>query len=728
MPVHALAPLLARPRGDGVATAGARILVVDDDPTARLLMQAALARAGFEAQMADGGEAALARFDAQPFDMVMLDVDMPGLSGHAVCAQLRRRAGDLLPIVMVTGKDDVASVERAYDGGATDFISKPINLALLGHRVRYLMRSFAAQRDLRTADARNAAMLSAIPDTLLRIDGEGRVLEVRVPPEARRYLPVPEAGQPLARGFGVEAARLLEAARAACACGADQQLEFSLRDSRGTTRYHEVRVACIDGTQSLLLMRDITTRREAEQRVARLAYLDSLTGLPNRPSFMDRLGREVRRAQHGGTRLGVLFLDLDGFKQVNDTMGHDMGDQVLLHAADRLRDALRPSDLVSRALPLDAMEADADADDEMRAALARLGGDEFTVLLPDVGEPEDALRVARRIGERMRRPFLLAQGEVTLSASIGIALYPDDGADAQTLLMHADTAMYHAKRSGRDNAQLYSKSLTEQAQRKLALDSSLRGAEARGEFLLHYQPQIDAVSGRVTSVEALLRWQHPTRGLVSPLEFVPLAEENGLIASIGRWVLRTACADLAAWRAQGLDLRVAVNLSAKQFRDPTLVPTVLETLAAHALSARRLELEVTESAVMENSDATQAKLQTLSAAGVRIALDDFGTGYSSLSYLTRMPIHTIKIDRSFVARLRDDAQSEAVVRAILAMAASLDLEVVAEGVETAAQAETLRALACDGLQGYLFSRPVPADAVPALAARAWPPRQATFAA
>jgi diguanylate cyclase (GGDEF)-like protein len=405
----------------------------------------------------------------------------------------------------------------------------------------------------------------------------------------------------------------------------------------------------------------------------------------------------------------VLFMNLDGFKQVNDSLGRPVGDLILQQAAQRLRQTMRPSDLVSR-------EGEPGAEVE----LARLGGDEFTVLIPDIVRVKDALVVARRIGDVLRRPFRFEGREVALTSSIGIAMFPDDGNDAETLLEHADTAMHHAKSSGRGTCQLYSAQLTVQAMKRMELDSSLRHALAAGEFHVVYQPKVNIASGRIHSVEALLRWTHPTRGPISPAEFIPLAEENGQILAIGLWVLRTACADAARWQRAGHAVSVAVNLSPVQFKDPDLVRAVFGILAQTPLAAGLLELEITEGAVLANTEATIATLEAFRDGGVRIALDDFGTGYSSLSYLTRMPIGNLKIDRSFVANLDVGGESHAIVRAIVAMANSLDIEVTAEGVETLAQAQSLKAMDCDTLQGFYFSRPVPAPDIPALLARCWP--------
>ncbi|WP_310460736.1 diguanylate cyclase domain-containing protein [Sphaerotilus sp.] len=427
-----------------------RILVVDDDLTARLLMRAALRKAGHEVVLAVDGEDALRQFRAEAFDLVMLDVEMPGLSGYDVCAGLRAEAGELLPIVMVTGMDDLQSVDHAYEAGATDFIAKPLNWALVGHRVRYLLRGYQALLELQQAQARHAAVLAAIPDLLFELDHEGRFIECHSPSSDLLMLP-PE------RFVGRLLTEVLPAAAAAVSLSALQvaleqgtsfgkQYELTLPQGRCWFELSVARKALTAGQtpRVIALARDITARKEAELRVARAAYFDSLTGLPNRPSFMERVSREIGRAERTGQKMAVLFMDLDGFKGVNDTLGHGAGDTILQTAADRFRLELRPADMVSRASP-----------GGLEIEFARLGGDEFTALLLDITGPEDALVVACRIGQVMRQPFQLDDRAVSLSTSIGIALYPDDGREAVQLLKNADMAMYRAKRAGRDQACLY---------------------------------------------------------------------------------------------------------------------------------------------------------------------------------------------------------------------------------------------------------------------------------
>jgi diguanylate cyclase (GGDEF)-like protein/PAS domain S-box-containing protein len=692
----------------------ARILVVDDDATALVLMRAALQKSGFEVQVANSGEQALQMFRGTAFDLVMLDVDMPGMSGFEVCATLRTEGDALLPIVMVTGMDDLESVQTAYQSGATDFIAKPLNWALLGHRAKYLMRGHQALLDLQAANARTTAILKALPDLMFEVDLDGRYIDVN---STRPELLFAPAEKVLGKTVGdvlppaaaaICMAALLEAFEKGLSLGKQYQLNLE----HGVF-WFELSISRKEGSSTekpsfIVLSRDITERKDAEQKILRLAMFDHLTGLPNRQSFLDRVEREIQHARRLGTSFGVLFMDLDGFKNINDTMGHSAGDLALQWAADRLREGVRPSDHVSR-----SNEPGGDI------AIARLGGDEFTAIIVDIKRAEDALVVARRILEMMRRPFVLLGREMSLTTSIGIAMYPDDGQDAASLLTHADTAMYSAKEAGRDNHQFYNAALTELVVHRMALEAALRFALEHREFSLVYQPQIDVASGRIDSVEALLRWNRPGYGVIPPMEFIAAAEQCGLIASIGKWVLQNACTQAVRWQRDGHPLRLAVNLSPLQFKDPNLVQTVLDTLAETGLHAECLELELTEGTVMADTSATMATLEAFRSGGVSIALDDFGTGYSSLSYLKRMPLNRVKIDQSFVAALPQDLENTAIIKAILAMATSLGLRVTAEGVETAAQAGVLQSLGCHSLQGYFFGKPVAADRIPELLEKNW---------
>lgn len=694
----------------------ARILIVDDDATALALMRAALKKSGFDVSAASSGQAAFDLFDATPFDMVMLDVEMPEMSGYQVCTALRLKADPLLPIVMVTGLDDISSVEAAYHSGATDFIAKPFNWALIGHRVKYLMRSRDASLALRAANANNAAILRALPDLLLEVDGDG--LQIAFHSSRTDLLVAPvehNIGRTIAEVLPPQASRVIMAAlQTAKETGTSTGQQYELKLDHGSF-WFELSIVRIEAVQGetpnfIILSRDITERKDAEKKITQLAMFDSLTGLPNRQSFLSRVARETRRAERNGSSFAVLFMDLDGFKNINDTLGHEAGDQALKWAADRLREGVRPSDLVAR------QDQPALADVE----IARLGGDEFTALIVDITCAEDAHVVARRILEMIRRPFTLLGREINLSTSIGIAVFRDDGDDALTLLKHADTAMYHAKESGRDNYRFYNASLTEQVIKRMALEREMRAALEHGEFNLHYQPQFDAQSGRICGVEALIRWQHPVRGMVAPGEFIAAAEASGLIIPIGQWVLQTACVDAARWQQAGHPVRVAVNLSPAQFKDAQLVQRVMDALKTTGLTPALLELELTEGVVMQDTAATQQTLQAFKALGVQVTLDDFGTGYSSLSYLKRMPLSCLKIDQSFVAGLPGDAKDQAIVKAILAVALGLGLRVVAEGIETREQSQILQQMGCHALQGHYFSRPMPTSEINALLADSSP--------
>jgi diguanylate cyclase (GGDEF)-like protein len=436
------------------------------------------------------------------------------------------------------------------------------------------------------------------------------------------------------------------------------------------------------------LRHDLEERKRTERAMRHMAHHDALTDLPNRALFRDRLSHAMAQADRYHQRLAVLFLDLDRFKAINDTLGHNAGDQLLRIAAERLKGCVRECDTV-----------------------ARLGGDEFTVIVEDVEDRQAAAVVAQKIIDSFSQPFTLHGHEVFVTTSVGITLYPDDGEHLDTLLRNADAAMYRAKDCGRNNYQFYVPEMNTRARERLLLENALRRALVKEEFILHYQPRVDLRSGNVIGAEALLRWRHPERGLMAPDEFVPLLEETGLILPVGEWVLREACRQNRAWQDKGLPpVRVAVNLSVRQFLQRDLAALVASVLEETGLPPSFLELEITEELLLEHSAANAAALNRLRELGVHISIDDFGTGYSSLSYLKRLPIHTLKIDQSFVRDITLDSDGAAIVSAIIAMACNLRLNVLAEGVETEAQLAFLRAQGCNEIQGYSFSRPLDAEA------------------
>lgn len=564
------------------------VLVIDDDSMIRLLISKALQDEQWQVMVADSGEAGLKHFTEKKYDVVLLDVMMPnGMDGFATCTALRKLPnGALIPIVMMTGLEDIESINLAFELGATDFITKPINFALLRHRVRYMLK--ASQM-----------------------------------------------------------------------------------------------------TQTLA---------QSEQHLHRLAYYDSLTELPNRQFFYEHLQQMIALAERQRNKLAVLFLDLDGFKHINDTLGHRVGDLLIQASSLRLHKNIRSSDLVAR--------NEGTQDDNF---LARLGGDEFTLLLSVIERHEDAAIVAERIRASLAEPFVIAGQELFISASIGIAIYPENGNTGDVLLQSADLAMYQAKRDGGNNYCYFSSSMTTIAQRRLQTENHLRKAIEQGELELYYQPQLDIKTGRYEAVETLLRWHSQELGSISPAEFIPLAEESNLIIYIGEWVLREACRQFVSWQKEGIPIaRIAVNVSAVQFLHKDFPTLVAEVIAETGIAPSALELELTETSLISDANSITTVLASLKELGIELAIDDFGTGYSSLSRLKDFPIDRLKIDQSFVKDLEVNEGNAAIAIAIIAMAKSMRMKVIAEGVENKAQQTFLEQNHCDELQGYLLSRPLPA--------------------
>ena len=470
-------------------------------------------------------------------------------------------------------------------------------------------------------------------------------------------------------------------------------------DGKALQRALEVRVATLGsgpGRQWVVYLRDMADRRQTQEQLSYLANFDSLTGLPNRALFRDRLAQAKTRSLRTGRPMALMFLDLDRFKVVNDSLGHEAGDKLLQHVAQSLTACLRGADSVAR-------QAEGDP-----FTLSRLGGDEFTIIAEAIAGAEDATLIARRMLEALNVPFKMGDDEIVVSASIGISMYPSDDVDLDTLIRHTDMAMYRSKSMGRATYSFYSDDLNAAISARLTLQSGLRRAMDNNEFHLHYQPKAKLATDEVTGVEALLRWYCPGQGMVSPDRFIGVLEDTGLILPVGAWVIRAACAQLAAWDKAGLpQLRMAVNLSARQFRHLYLASLVEDSLRENAIDPRRLEVELTESLLMEDTETNRGMLAGFARMGVRLAIDDFGTGHSSLSFLKRFSIDTLKIDKSFVAAMPENPEDVAIATAVIALARSLEMSVVAEGVETQAQADILRELGCDEMQGYLLSRPLP---------------------
>lgn len=691
------------------AEAQSLVLVVDDDRLQRVLARDSLEAAGYRVAEACDGAEALDAFGAQRPDLVLLDLHMPVLDGLDCCRELRRRhPNDPTPILMLTSSDDQESIDAAYEAGATDFVGKPLNPSLLGHRVRYLLRSSRTQRALRAsqwslAEAQRLARLGSwtvdvCGQEMLWSEEMYRILELnpstkaslemllsRIHPEDRH-----DVEECLEQSFAV--GRPFDVShRLALPSGAVRHVHQRAQPGRGSA-----------GTDRLAgTLQDVTEQVEAEERIRFLANYDSLTGLPNRRMFQGRLQRAITSAKAAGNTVALLFLDLDRFKLVNDTLGHSAGDLLLKTMADRFAENIRGSDLLGRVKsPTDAAE------------VSRLGGDEFTVLLARIGEAGDAGDVARRLIAAAATPVEVDGRQVTVGVSIGIAVYPQDGADPETIMKNADAAMYQAKERGRNAFEFFSRDTNARALRELTLESRLREAVDRDELALHYQPRVEVATGQVSGLEALLRWEHPELGCVLPDEFIPISEVTGLIIPIGEWALHHACAQLAVWQeVRGGELDLSVNVSTLQFERGDVVAQVRAALDASGLDARQLEIEITESLLMREMEASRRSLEALREMGVRIALDDFGTGYSSLRYLMNLPIDTLKIDRCFVSRMHEDSRARCIVEAVIGLGRGLGFRVVAEGVELAAQQELLAEAGCDQVQGYLHGRPEPLEAL-----------------
>lgn len=697
--------MIRPPGGDNKAI----ILVVDDDVMVRLLARETLEQAGFRVVEVDDGIRALEAFAKYKPEIVLLDVMMPGKDGYSTCADIREfPGGDDTQILMMTGLNDIESIKRAYEVGSTDFITKPINWVVLGYRVRYMLRAKNAVDNLRRNESR-----------FLDIQRIGRIgcWEWNIPcnefycsEELFRILTVDAIGfeatyesflnsvHPLDREFVTNSFN--EAIFNRTPYNIDHRILLPNGEERIV--HAEAEVSRDENERAVWMagiMQDITERKLAEEQIYNLAYFDSLTGLPNRLLFKEHLAHALAHADRTGRLAAILFLDLDRFKYINDTLGHGIGDKLLQGVAERLLVCVRKSDVVGR-----------EEGGGLTSSVARLGGDEFTVLLTDISSVQDAARISQRIITAVSQPFTLDAHEVIVTTSIGISLYPDDGSDIVNLIKNADTAMYYAKDLGRNNFQFYTQSMNVSTLERLALENHLRKALEREEFILHFQPLFDINSTEIIGVEALVRWKHQELGMVSPGEFIPLAEETGLIIQIDEWVLRTACKHAVKWQESGFPpIVMSVNLSGQHFIRENLLETVASALRDTGLDPCYLELELTESVLMKNAEETVSTLRALKAMGVHISIDDFGTGYSSLSYLKRFPLDTLKIDRSFVNEITTDSDSAEITKAIIAMAHSLKLRVLAEGVETEEQLAFLRAHGCEVLQGFLFSRPLPYD-------------------
>ncbi|QOX77942.1 EAL domain-containing protein [Trichlorobacter lovleyi] len=687
---------------DGHIASG-MILIVEDNIPFGELVAGTLREDGYQCHTVSTGAAALIWLASHPVNLLLLDYTLVDMTGEAFIAAMAEQ-GSQVPFVVVTGRDDSNLAVQMIKQGASDFVVKdtalldrlPVVVSRTLQEAATMQRLCHAEQALRQSELRlaRAQRIARIGSWEWDLQSNGLYFSPELfsilgydgtlPPAVslewfyRQINPSDTCFVRKALSAAIESGRSLNQTFRIATCSGEEIVVAS----QAELEYDS------DGRPELLVgtLLDVTDRTKAEQEIHHLANYDSLTGLPNRNLLHDRLQQAIVQAARVQGSVGVLFLDLDRFKGVNELLGHRAGDQLLRTVAERLRVCVRESD-----------------------TLARAGGDEFVIILSVVSDEDGISSAASKILAIISEPFVIEERELYLTASIGVAVYPTDGADVQSLLKHADLAMYQAKDMDRNNFQFFSSDLNVKVMERMVLESSLRRALERDEFKLLYQPQVDVISGSVVGFEALLRWHHPDLGTISPEKFIPLAEETGLILSIGEWVLRNACRQAKAWQDAGLKpVRMAVNLSGRQFRmklDQVVAAILLET----GFDPHWLELELTESILMRNASENIELLQALTAMGCSLSIDDFGTGYSSLSYLKHFPLERLKIDRSFVRDVTTNPDDMAIAKIIIDMAHTLKMEVTAEGVEEREQLELLQCYGCREMQGFLFSRPVPAE-------------------
>ena len=675
----------------------ASLLLVDDEEMNRDMLGRRLELEGYAVTLADSGQRALDLLQGQPFDLILLDVMMPEMNGLQALRGIRERHGPAeLPVIMVTAKDQSEDVVEAFRHGANDYVTKPVDLPVALARIATQVSHKRTQAALRESEARYALAARGSNDGLWDWDLQSDRTYYSPRWKALLGYDDDEIGtgpDEWFRRIHPEDLPHLQSQIAAHRAGLTPHFE------------NEHRVLHKDNAFRWVLSRGLAVRGP-DGRALRMAgsltdithdkVADPLTGLPNRLLFLDRLARVLERSKRDpGGLFAVLFLDLDRFKVINDSLGHLVGDLLLVAVSRRLEGCVRSSDTVAR-LP-------------EKSTLARLGGDEFTLLLEDIRGVDNAVTVAQRIQQALTAPFQLHGTEVYTSASIGIAVGPADYLHPGDVLRDADAAMYSAKSRGKARWELFDAAMRERALARLQLDTDMRRGLERGEFCLHYQPILALAGDHLAGFEALVRWEHPQRGLLGPADFIPIAEETGLIVPLGWWVLRESCRQMKEWQATfpcDPPLRISVNLSSKQFLQLDLATEIKRLLGDVGLDPRCLKLEITESAIMDDPDSASKMLAELRALGIQVCIDDFGTGYSSLNYLHRFAVDTLKIDRSFIQQMDGAEENLQIVQSIICLAHNLSIDVIAEGVETEAQRSRLAALSCEYGQGYYFSRPI----------------------
>jgi diguanylate cyclase (GGDEF)-like protein/PAS domain S-box-containing protein len=690
-----------------------RALIVEDEPLCLEATRLLIGQHFTAVDAAETGAAAQARLENQVYDVVFLDLMLPDTSGHEIMQFIRLRHPDTL-IIVVSGDSSIEAAIKSLRGGAYDYLRKPYRPEELIKSVRNAVQKLKLRHDnlhyqhrLQQSEQLHRLLVNLSPDLIYTLDTEGRFTYLN---DSIGTMLGYAAGELIGQHYSrivhnedLELARYrVNERRREGRATRDLELRFQRKaDSAGGNGGLSHIVAELssmglyrprpDGREEFIgsygVARDISARKQAEATINFQAYHDQLTSLPNRALFRDRLNQALAQAKRQNGLLAVMFLDLDRFKNINDTLGHLIGDSLLQAVGQRIRACLREGD-----------------------TLARVGGDEFMLLLPSIRARDNAALIASKIQQALKAPFSIEGHELFVTMSIGIAVYPDDGDSMETLTKHADIALYHTKDKGRDGYHFFLHDLNTHLNGRMTIETDLRRGLQREEFEVFYQPQYEVVSRRIIGMEALVRWRHPEKGMIAPGEFIPIAEDTGLIAPLSEQVLQHVCRQARLWHELGLPrVSVAVNLSAKQIEHPEFVERFMATLLTHRVPAGAIGIEITESMLMRDLEGAIGKLKQLSKLGIEISIDDFGTGYSSLSYLNRLPVDTIKIDKSFVQDIRPSDSGTSIVAGIAAMTRGLNLNLIAEGVETAAQFEYLERIGCHACQGYYLSHPLDAS-------------------
>ena len=697
-----------------------RMLIVEDEPRYLESTRLLLAQHVQAIDTAITAGQSFALLMQNSYDLALLDLHLPDGNGHEIMAYIREHQPDCR-VIIASGDSQIDAAIKSLRMGAYDYLRKPYEPEDLINTVRNVVRKLELEREnvrmaqqIEQSEQWHRLLVNTSPDVIYTLDALGRFTYLNdsiqrtlgfMPGElvgrdyttiishdqaetAQHHFNERRTGERATRNFELLLRRKDDLLSSLTERTSDQRIVVEL-SSMGMYRPARMGLGMGEFLGTYGVARDISARKQAEATITFQAYHDLLTGLPNRSLFKDRLGQAMVHAKRHGQTMATLFLDMDHFKVVNDTLGHLVGDGLLQALAQRLRDCLREGD-----------------------TLSRIGGDEFMLLLPHIRSRDNAAYIAQKIISSLKQPFYVEGHELYAGMSIGIAIYPDDGDNIETLIKHADIAMYHAKDHGRNDYKFFTQDLHKSFTGRLAIENEMRHALEKKEFEVFYQPQVAVESQRVRGMEALVRWNHPTRGIVSPTDFIPIAEECGLITPISEWVMDEACRQAQLWRSDVLPkISMAINLSARQIEHPQFVEKFMHCLRQHVPDGHGIEIEITESTLMRDIDGAISKLRKLADMGVEISIDDFGTGYSSLSYLKKLPINTIKIDRSFIHDLTGHMNNgSTIVAGIAAMAKGLNLKVVAEGVETQEQLDYLKSLGCDIYQGFFYSRAVNAEA------------------